>query len=71
MLELSLGTWDHDRAMALHGCCQTNSNSSLQGQYDCPLCLTETAPLNQSGGAVEFEIRSSREAAFLIKVIVD
>ena len=39
--------------------CQTNSNSSLQGQYDCPLCRTETTPLSESGGAVKFEIRSS------------
>ena len=39
-------------------CCQTNSNLSLQGQYDCPLYRTETSPLSQSGGTVEFEIRS-------------
>jgi hypothetical protein len=43
----------------IKGCCQTNSNSSLQGQYDCPLCRAETAPLGKSSGAVEFEIRSS------------
>jgi transposase len=43
----------------LPGCCQTNSNSSLQGQSDCPLCRTETAPFSKSSGTVEFEIHSS------------
>ena len=37
-------------------CCQTNANWSLQGQRGCPLCRAETAPLSESGGAVEFEI---------------
>ena len=36
--------------------CQTNSNWSLQGQYDCPLCRAELTPLRESGGAVELEI---------------
>ncbi|WP_368854698.1 transposase, partial [Oceanibium sediminis] len=36
-------------------CCQTNSNSSLQGQRGCPLCRTKTAPLGESGGSVKLE----------------
>ena len=37
------------------GSCQTDLNSSQQGQFDCPLCRTETAPLDECGGAVDLE----------------
>ena len=36
--------------------CQTNSNSSLLGQHDCPLCRAKTAPLRESGGTGGFEM---------------
>jgi len=38
------------------GWCQTNANSSLQGQVDCPLCGAEAAPLGESGGAVDLKV---------------
>ena len=40
----------------LDRCCQTDENQSLLGQWRCPLCPAETAPLSESGGAVELEI---------------
>ena len=51
------------------GCCQTNANQSLQGQYGCPLCRAKTAPLGESGGAVGFEMWSAGEASFLVEVV--
>ena len=60
-----------DLCAASGGCCQTNANYSLQGQSDCPLCRAETAPLSKGNGAVELEIGSGVEAAFLVEVIVD
>ncbi len=49
---------DRDIAMVFqnYGSCQTNSNWSLQGQHDCPLCRAKLAPLSESSGAVELEI---------------
>jgi hypothetical protein len=41
---------------ASYGCCQTNSNQSLQGQLSCPLCHAHLTPLCQSGGPVQLEI---------------
>ncbi len=40
----------------LRGCCQTNSNQSLQRQDGHPLCRAELAPLGESGGTVQLEI---------------
>ncbi len=37
-------------------CCQTNSKESQPGQYGCPLCSAEIAPLGQSSGSVELEL---------------
>ncbi len=54
-----------------NGCCQTDSNRSRQGQYDCPLCRAETAPLCQSGGAVRLEDGSTGEAALAVEVVGD
>ena len=52
-------------------CCQTNSNQSLVGQWLCPLSHAETAPLGKSGGAVQLEEVSAREAALLVEVVRD
>jgi hypothetical protein len=38
------------------GCCQTNSSQSQFAAIDTNLCVTNLAPLSESGGAVEFEI---------------
>lgn len=58
-----------DEPQEIQGCCQTNSNPSLQGQYGCPLCRAKTAPLGESGGAVGFEMWSAGEASFLVEVV--
>lgn len=52
-------------------CCQTNANQSLQGQYGCPLCRAKTAPLGESGGAVQLESRSGSEAALRVEMVAD
>jgi len=38
------------------GCCQTNANQPPLGQHGCPLSRAKSAPLSESGGAVELEI---------------
>ncbi len=43
---------------AARRCCQTNSNQSPNGQWHCPLCRAETAPLRKSSSTVEFKIGS-------------
>ena len=43
----------------------------LQGQRGCPLCRAKLTPLGESGGAVQLEIGSGVEAAFLIEMIED
>ncbi|SEN81557.1 ParB/RepB/Spo0J family partition protein [Roseovarius tolerans] len=45
-----------DEFEAFARCCQTNSNSSQEGQGRCPLRRAEIAPLGKSGGAVPFKI---------------
>jgi hypothetical protein len=55
----------------VQGCCQTNANQSLQGQYGCPLCRAKTAPLGESGGAVQLESRSGSEAALRVEMVAD
>ncbi len=53
------------------GCCQTNSNQSLLGQWNCPLFHTKFAPLGKSGTACQLEGVSAGERSLLIKMVVD
>jgi len=55
------------------GWCQTNSNSSQQGQNGCPLCRAELTPLGESGGTVLLEIcpRVEIEEGWFQKHIAD
>ena len=55
----------------IDGCCQTESNQSLQGQVRYPLYRTELAPLGQSGGTALLEILSEGKAALRVEMIGD
>lgn len=53
------------------GWCQTNSNSSREGQSHCPSCSAEIAPLGKGGGSVQLEEVATGEAAALVEVAED
>lgn len=53
------------------GWCQTNANQSLFALPAPSSGSKKTAPLGQSSGAVQLEILSAVEGAFLIEMVVD
>ncbi len=51
--------------------CQTDSNRSQFAAKCRNLCRTKQTPFSKSGGAVDREIVSAVEGAFLIEMIAD
>jgi hypothetical protein len=49
--------------------CQTDENSSQQGQRGCPLCRAKGAPLSKSGGAVGLEIVARVKVTLLVGMV--
>lgn len=45
----------YETALPVSRCCQTNANSTLLGQRDCPLSSAEFAPLGKSGAVCQFK----------------
>ena len=56
---------------AFQGRCQTDSNQSQHAPKYRNLCRTKLAPLGESSGAVELEILSAVEGAFLVEMVAD
>lgn len=48
--------------------CQKTSNPSLLGRYNGPLYRADAVPLGNSGGSVELEMFSFRQAVMLVEV---
>ncbi|MEQ9422082.1 MAG: hypothetical protein RIF37_14560, partial [Rhodospirillaceae bacterium] len=62
--------WDFLQFVSAPARYQKDSNQSPQGQGGCPLCRADTAPLGESGGAVDLKEGSAGETAFLVEMEV-
>ena len=56
---------------SIAGCCQTDSNQSLQGQDPCPLCRAKLAPLSESDCTVLLVDGPGGEAALRIEMVMN